>query len=65
MTFGQEIEYVRNMRGYTIVDMCDVLDVLEPQYHKIIAYSGPLTLYQKIALIIATEHPFDSMPKNI
>ena len=64
MTFGQEIEYIRKLRGYTIIDMCNVLNVLEPQYHKIIAHNGPLNMYQKIMLIIATEHPFDSMPKN-
>ena len=64
MTFGQEIEYIRKLRGYTIVDMCNVLNVLEPHYHKIIAHNGPLNIYQKIMLIIATEHPFDSMPKN-
>ena len=64
MTFGQEIEEARKKCGYSIIDMCDILDVLESEYHKIIAHGGPLNTYQKISLIIATEYSFTLMPKN-
>ncbi|MBQ8473488.1 MAG: hypothetical protein IJ500_01340 [Alphaproteobacteria bacterium] len=64
MTFGQEIEYMRKLRGYTIIDMCNILCVTESKYKHIIAHGGPLNIYQKISLVIAMEYPFDSMPKN-
>lgn len=63
MTFGQEIEYIRKLRGYTVVDMCNALNILETDYMHIIARGGPLSVYQKIMLVAVTKHPFDSMPK--
>ena len=64
MTFGQEIEYIRKLRGFTIIDMCDILDVFESDYKRIIAHGGPLDMYQKICLVAILEHPFEAMPKN-
>ena len=64
MTFGQEIEHIRKLRGYTIIDMCDILGVHESEYKHIIAHGGPLNTYQKISLVVAMEYPFYLMPKN-
>jgi hypothetical protein len=47
MTFGQEIEPIRKLRGYTIIDMCDILGVHESEYKHIISHGGPLNTYQK------------------
>ena len=64
MKFGEEIEYIRKLRGYSVVDMCNILEVSESEYLRIIAHSGPLSIRQKIALVVAMEYPFYSMPKN-
>lgn len=64
MTLGQEIEYIRKLRGFSIVYMCNALNVLETDYMHIISHSGPLSTYQKIMLVAATEYPFDLMSNN-
>lgn len=61
MTFGQEIEYVRKMRSFSVVDMCNALGLTESQYMRLIRGKHKLTIEQKIMLIVATQYPFDSM----
>ena len=64
MTLGQEIEYIRKLRGFSVVYMCNALNILETDYMHIISHGGPLSLYQKIMLVAATEYPFDLMSNN-
>ena len=64
MTLGQEIEYIRKLRGFSVVYMCNALNILETDYMHIISHGGPLSIYQKIMLVAATEHPFDLMSNN-
>ncbi|MBR2012512.1 MAG: hypothetical protein IKA08_04620 [Alphaproteobacteria bacterium] len=64
MTFGQEIEYMRRKRNYSIVDMCNTLGISDSDYMRLINGSYKLDIQQKILLVSAMRHPFESMPKN-
>ncbi len=63
MTLGQEIEILRQQRGYSITHMCNILDVSPRQYHWIINTRTvcPLSIYQQICLIDGTQHYFKTI----
>ena len=64
MAFGQEIEFMRKNRGYSIVDMCNTLMITETEYARLINGRYKLDIEQKILLVAAMCHQFDSMPQK-
>lgn len=59
---GAEIEYVRKLKKFSIVYMCDALALSsEQEYKDVINGHVKLTVFQKIMLITATEYPYENI----
>ncbi len=65
MKVGQEIESIRKKLGFSVVFMCNVFNVSEPDYYKIIAGKYRLNTYQLIMFIDATKTPLKSIEEYL
>ena len=61
MGIGQELEMIRKLRGLSVIDICNAMDLTEMQYHYIVLYNRRPTVYQLIMFISTTRHPLDSI----
>lgn len=59
---GAEIEYVRKLKKFSVIYMCNALALsTEQEYRDVIAGRVTLSVFQKIMLITATEYPYENI----
>ncbi len=63
MTIGHEIEYVRKLRGLSIIDVCNAMAIQENEYWHI--YNGKFrpSVYQLIMFISVARYPLETIKK--
>ena len=61
MTVAQEIEFLRQKHGFSIIDVCNALNVDEKEYNRIIKHNHTPSIYQLIMFIDMTRHPMKTI----
>ena len=61
MGIGHELETIRKLRGLTVIDICNAMNLTEFEYHHIVAYDKCPTVYQLIMFISVTRHSLESV----
>ena len=59
MNIGHQIEQIRQKRGLSIIDVCNICDISEGEYQRLITNKLQPTVYQLCMFIAETRHPLD------
>ncbi|MBQ8256033.1 MAG: hypothetical protein IJY99_03665 [Alphaproteobacteria bacterium] len=61
MTTAQELERLRQTRGFSIIDVCNALNVDEKEYNRIIKHNRTPSVYQLIMFIDLVHCPLETI----
>ena len=61
MMIAQEIEFLRQKHGFSIIDVCNALNVTEKEYEKIVKHNRTFSIYQLIMFLDLVQHPIETI----
>ena len=61
MVNGRQLESIRIQCGLSVIDVCNIMDITEGDWRRIITNKVRPNIYQLCMFIIVTKHPLDNI----